>query len=92
MSLRKDKPFIEVFVEEHCASCDAVARSLQPFAEEDLISIKVYQRGKYKSLLEKRSITIFPATYVNGRAAFSGVFTRPEFRYFLFRHQEIVDD
>ena len=92
MPIMKDRPFIEVFVKDHCSSCDAVVCSLKPFADVGLISLRIYQKGRDDSLLAERNVSIIPATYVNGGAAFHGEFTRAEFRYYLFRHQAVVED
>lgn len=88
----KERPFIEVFVDDHCSSCEAVVRSLKPFAENGLIVLRIYQKGRDDSLFATRNVTCTPATYVNRRAAFHGEFTPAEFRYYLFRHQAVVED
>jgi hypothetical protein len=87
-----ERPFVEVFVEDHCPSCEAIVRTLKPFAENELIFLRIYQKGGDDSLFAKRNVTSIPTTYVNGRAAFHGEFTRGEFRYYLFRHQAVVED
>jgi alkyl hydroperoxide reductase subunit AhpF len=77
------KNLIEVFVEPHCPSCESVMSTVNVIAGNPANELHVYDRQKHLAAFEERHIFICPATFVNHKLVFYGVFSLNEIACYL---------
>jgi glutaredoxin len=74
---------VEVFVERDCPSCEEVRSMLNNYSDHPSVDVQIYEREKDKATFQGRHVLVCPATFINQRLAFYGVFTVSEFVRFL---------